>query len=270
LVFAISHSFYSLLHPFYTVSQYNGGHNDLITLFIPAQIETIRSLDMKRLVIVGILALLLIGLLPSVFADPDNYHEFKSISLTCGAPYGTATVDRSYVFLDGSFVRATLEQISPSWGDFSLTNEMVVSAMSESGTLMYAVPPDGSLQITVELYNPDGSLASTSMFYAECPSGIAWVHSLAGIPGCMLPIPSTAVGGSFVQNAETYWKPGETVSPSVVIDAGNTAHVLGVDATGAYYKIIWGCQYLWVPVETMGPNFDDVWNGAPLPTEVVE
>ena len=119
-------------------------------------------------------------------------------------------------------------------------------------------------------YNPDGTFASSSTLYAECPSGIVWVHSLLNIPGCMLPIPSTAVGGSFVQNAETYWKPGEGINPPVVIEAGNTAHVLGVDATGAYYKIIWGCQYLWVPVGTMGPNFDDVWNGAPLPTEVVE
>jgi hypothetical protein len=224
---------------------------------------------MKRLVIVGILALLFVGLFPSVFADANNYVEFTSISVTCGASSGTATFGYSYQILAGSTLKQSFVQVSPSWGNTSYSYTNVVTAGSSSGTSMGLVPPDGSVQLTYELYNPDGSFASSSTLYAECPSGIAWVHSSLWL-GCMLPIPSTAVGGSFVQNAETYWKPGETVSPSVVIDAGNTAHVLGVDATGAYYKIIWGCQYLWVPVETMGPNFDDVWHGAPLPTDIVE
>jgi hypothetical protein len=88
--------------------------------------------------------------------------------------------------------------------------------------------------------------------------------------GCELPIPSTAVVGQFNDNTSTYWLPGHLTSPVVVIEVGNTAWVLGVDASGAYYKIIWACQYLWVPVGNMGPNFDDVWQGTPLPTGVVE
>jgi len=27
---------------------------------------------------------------------------------------------------------------------------------------------------------------------------------------------------------------------------------------------------VWVPKATLGPNYDAVWNGAPLPTAVVE
>ena len=53
------------------------------------------------------------------------------------------------------------------------------------------------------------------------------------------------------------------------ITAGNTAIVIGLDASGAYWKIIWECGTLWVPVETMGPNYDAVWNGAPLPAGTV-
>jgi hypothetical protein len=98
------------------------------------------------------------------------------------------------------------------------------------------------------------------------------VNCGAPIPGCDTQIIMTenAVVGLFVQDAMTSWGPGADKSTTVTITAGNTAWVLGKDATGAYYKIVWGCQYLWVPVSTMGPNPDAVWNSAPLPTTVVE
>jgi len=93
----------------------------------------------------------------------------------------------------------------------------------------------------------------------------------AGGPGCdvLMPIPATAVGGTFVADAPVYWKPGELTSPVVTIRAGNSARVLGLDASGQYYKIIWVCDFVWVPKATLGPNYDAVWNGAPLPTGVV-
>jgi hypothetical protein len=43
-----------------------------------------------------------------------------------------------------------------------------------------------------------------------------------------------------------------------------------VDASGEFYQFVWSCNLLWAPVNTLGPNFDDVWNGTPLPTTVVE
>ncbi len=94
----------------------------------------------------------------------------------------------------------------------------------------------------------------------------------SGVPGCdaNIPIPSNAVVGAFVADAPLYWQPGDLTSPLVTIPAGNTAWVLGVDESGEYYKIIWVCDLLWVPVETMGPNYDDVWNGTPLPTSTVQ
>lgn len=90
--------------------------------------------------------------------------------------------------------------------------------------------------------------------------------------GCdvLLPIPATAVGGAFVANAPVYWAPGELTSPLVTIPAGNTARVIGQDDAGEFYKIIWVCDYVWVPKATMGPNYDNVWHGAPLPTGVVK
>ena len=94
-------------------------------------------------------------------------------------------------------------------------------------------------------------------------------NSLAGCDALMN-IPSTAVIGAFVADAALYWEPGQLVQPHTGIAAGNTAWVLGKDASGEYYKIIWVCDLLWVPVSTMGPNYDAVWNGTPLPADVVD
>ena len=102
---------------------------------------------------------------------------------------------------------------------------------------------------------------------------VNWTASCSDAPpGCavLMKIPSTAVVGAFVANAPLYWEPGEFVQPYMEIAAGSTAWVLGVDESGKYHKIIWVCDLVWVPVGTMGPNYDAVWNGAPLPTDVVE
>jgi hypothetical protein len=92
------------------------------------------------------------------------------------------------------------------------------------------------------------------------------------LPGCdvTIAIPSTAVGGTFVADAPLYWTPGQLVSPAKTIPAGESARVIGLDESGKYYKIIWVCDYVWVPANALGPNFDAVWHGAPLPTGVVK
>jgi len=129
----------------------------------------------------------------------------------------------------------------------------------------------------------DGAKVFESRVNGTCLGGDGWApgtfkvtHTAfdgvqESVPGCnaLIPIPDTAVVGAFTADAQAYWKPGELTAPVVVLEAGKTAWVLGVDASGAYYKVIWNCQYLWVPVNTLGPNYDEVWNGTPLPTTVV-
>ncbi len=91
------------------------------------------------------------------------------------------------------------------------------------------------------------------------------------LPGCdvLMRLPKTAVVGSFGQDAMIYWKPGKLTSPLVTIQAGKTAWVLGVDESGQYRKIVWSCDYLWVKADALTPNFDAVWQGTPLPMDVV-
>jgi hypothetical protein len=100
---------------------------------------------------------------------------------------------------------------------------------------------------------------------------ISWSCSGETVPGCdtALPITSTSVVGAFTQTTPADWAPGKLTNPLVTIEAGKTAWVLGLDSTKAFYKIIWVCDLLWVPVNTLGPNYDAIWNGKPLPTGIV-
>ena len=69
-------------------------------------------------------------------------------------------------------------------------------------------------------------------------------------------------------HTQACYEPGKA-APGVMVNPG-TYWVLGVDESGEYYKIIISCEYLWVPVQNMQPNFDSVWQGRPLPTDVVD
>lgn len=84
----------------------------------------------------------------------------------------------------------------------------------------------------------------------------------------LVAIPSSAVGANFVADAAVYWKPGEIAEH--VLTAGTTVRAIGKDATGEYYQVLYVCDFLWVKAETLGPNYNAPWNGAPLPTVVVE
>jgi len=86
----------------------------------------------------------------------------------------------------------------------------------------------------------------------------------------MVPIPSQAVVGSFVTTTPVYGSPDPNAASTTVMEAGKTAWVYGVDASGQFYKVMLAGKFFWVPVNTMGPNYDEVWNGTPLPTTVVD
>lgn len=122
-----------------------------------------------------------------------------------------------------------------------------------------------------------GSWSTTSMSVAleidaaPVEEGAAEDGVVSSIPGCdMVYLPPTAVVGAFIADAELNYAPVPDAGTDVIMAAGKTAWVFGVDETGTFYKIVWGCRYYWVPVGAMGPNHDGVWHGSPLPTGIVE
>jgi hypothetical protein len=72
-----------------------------------------------------------------------------------------------------------------------------------------------------------------------------------------------------VTTTPAYFAPSANAVTPITIAAGKTLWVLGVDSSGDFYKVVMAGRYFWVPVDTMGPNFDNVWQGRPLPTNVI-
>lgn len=81
---------------------------------------------------------------------------------------------------------------------------------------------------------------------------------------------SGAVVGTFVTSTPVYFMPQAGAAGSEMIDAGKTAYVFGVDSSKQFYEVELGGAFFWVPVKTMGPDYDNVWHGMPLPTNVVQ
>jgi hypothetical protein len=90
------------------------------------------------------------------------------------------------------------------------------------------------------------------------------------VPACGISIPSGSVVSQFTADTLLYWAPNPGATTEALVNAGQTAWTVGVSADGAYRKIVWSCQYLWVPIDTMGLNYDAVWNGTPLPMGTVQ
>ncbi len=178
-----------------------------------------------------------------------------ALTMTFAAPQGSV----QFVFATGSPAAITL---TGYLGGTQVFSDTVASAALGGtwyeGTAVINTTVD---EVVVEV------LGETDLTIDNLNTGEA-----EALPGCdvLINIPSTAVGGTFVADAPVYWEPGKLTNPLVTIPAGNSARVIGLDSTGEYYQIIWVCDYVWVPRATLGPNYDAVWNGAPLPTAVVE
>ena len=90
------------------------------------------------------------------------------------------------------------------------------------------------------------------------------------VPGCDVTVymPSTVVNALFLDNAAVFWKPGALTSPIVVIEAGKTYRVDGLDESGVYRKVLIACTWAWVQADKVGPDPTAPWYGKPLPNHV--
>ncbi|MBN1681215.1 MAG: hypothetical protein JW966_13090 [Anaerolineae bacterium] len=136
---------------------------------------------------------------------------------------------------------------------------------SHSGTVDYEMEVACGAQVKFELYY-FGGLVDTAYATVECGAKPDAVLRPAGC-GALDGEPGAVVGQVGVETI-ALWAPkadAVTHSPAIVLKPGQTLWVYGVDSTGMFQKISLGCTYLWVPVGSMGPNPDAVWNNAGLP-----
>ena len=117
----------------------------------------------------------------------------------------------------------------------------------------------------IVLSNGSVSLDGFAYFFPDDVGNSCAPHAA----GCSIPIPKDASVGSLPADTQAYWAPGK-ISPNVVVKAGTYWVVAEEhdDAGDYFYKIILACQYLYVPVDAMGPSYQSPWNGQPLPSSV--
>ncbi|MCK6576939.1 MAG: hypothetical protein L6Q98_02410 [Anaerolineae bacterium] len=116
--------------------------------------------------------------------------------------------------------------------------------------LNYNSDDDGSDYYDYVLVNVPNSVAEGCMTQTgNCP------YPLTGALGQGRVLVSTAV----------YYGPSYDTLTGIVLPVGTSWWIIG--ARDGFYKLFIACQanYVWVPAETLGSNFDVVWGGAPLP-----
>ncbi len=154
--------------------------------------------------------------------------------------------------------------------DWHIFNNFSYGSVSNMGT--YPIPSGELMWLNFSLERPVGTVLYTwTLIVDGCDTGVIQSNGPGTAPaaGCdTLTIPATAVGATITADTHVYWAPGE--ASEEVFPAGLTLRALGVNSTGAFTKVLFACGYYWVPTSVIGPNYDQVWNGAPLPTGVVQ
>ncbi len=144
-------------------------------------------------------------------------------------------------------------------------------ASDESGGFDYTLPfdlaPGTWLTVYMALTLDDDTAMATG--YYQCDGDTLQLSSPFPGPD-MVAIPSTAVVGTFTAASPLYFAPNMGSTTDASMDAGQSLWVYGLDVSGQFYQVLLSGQTYWVPVGIIGPNYDDVWNGTPLPTTTVD
>ncbi len=238
-----------------------------------------KRLSFISLIIVFGLALALVGA-----RTPDRVESASvqpSWEILEGEPNSCADTDgfSIQVYINNPAAASEQGQLTvPGYGQVGYTTDSNFSGIGTFSffifnTVDYSVPAHTPLTLTVTTYNlPNfaGGVSYVDTMTWDCTTGLEVAPAVKAGCDVLMNIPAGTVGGTFVANAQAYWAPGKLTAPVVTLAAGKSARVIGLDESGQYYKIIWGCNYLWVLKDTLGPNYDNVWHGAPLPTTVVK
>lgn len=239
---------------------------------------------MARLVLVGVLVAMALGIAFIGAGTPSIAHGASALSDGCQAlnddffddfyngadvsnPSGLSLFAGEIITITARPDDAVQGQVIELVGDSSTL--ATKSAESSSATLTYIVPVDVSYNRIGWQLNSSIS-ANWTVSCTGAPSEDEEEDTAEPQPGCdvLYDLPSYAVVGRITDNVVAEWEPGHDTQ--TIFTIGKTLWVLGINSAGTHYKVLYSCTELWIPVEAMGPNYDEVWNGTPLPTVVVD
>lgn len=157
------------------------------------------------------------------------------------------------------------------WDEGSLLNSQSVTAAVEEYVTVYF--PINQLYVAedIGIYVVDPT--TLYEYYVNDPVIILdsvaepCIEQNATTVNCPYP-PQPLLGqGRVIGPVTTYFAPSlnAATNPAVVLPVGTSWWIL--EARDGFYKLFIACQgrYVWVTAESLGANFDVVWNGRPLP-----
>ena len=209
----------------------------------------------KRLVVVTLLAVIAVALVPTgaAFADglptaPIITFDQCVITVEFDAQVpGYYTVN----IWDAGQIVQSQQQAGAFFGDTLVFQFLYTGYVAGSAPGIYIEIVKGSVLYGSQKYSSE----------AICKGSLT---------GCEPSLTSGAVVGELKESTVAYYDPSYDAATSTVLEMGKTWWVLGTDESGSWYQLLVSCQPVWVPASVLGPNFDAVWNGHPLPTDVVQ
>jgi hypothetical protein len=210
----------------------------------------------KRLVIVTLLAALAVALMPTGAALADGLPTDPIITVS------QCTLSVEFDAQVPGYYEVRI------WDNGKITHSQSLAGAYFGDTLIFEfavldLAPSGATGVGVEI------VKGSSLYYREVPAiQDSCYGSLAN--GCSPSLNDNAVVGMITETTPAYFEPSSDAATTTILEAGKTWWVLGTDASGSWYQVAVSCQAVWVPASAMGPNFDAVWNGRPLPSNVVK
>lgn len=233
----------------------------------------------RRLVLLVIALVLSAGAIPQAHADSTM--NFVGVAATCDQGAFTfqleepqnETVALQSLQASGNTIVEAWDANGALLGSDGFNIYFYEGPTVFSGIIDFASEP--ASPVTFRLYydySIFGEGIAQSMVLADTATTPVDCTGEASVPGCdTLMALNGAVVGRFVTDTRAYYDPSANtlIVPAIDISAGKTLYVFGEDSTHSYNKVLLQCQYVWVPIGTVGPNPDKVWNNTPLPTAIV-
>jgi hypothetical protein len=188
-------------------------------------------------------------------AAPANYMRYTSARVNCASQ--TLSYNLEYSLQVGSRYTSNYEVHSARFGDQSLGGEWLITSPRSGPQIVSggSMVSDGWIRLSLKVYNPDGTLSTTSSAYFECPAGIATVQYYDGTPGILPPDPAHRVMGTVLHDTPVYSEPGPDYSLKDTLKAGQTWFVVsattGTDGKQWYEVFVGGVNNAWVPASAI-------------------
>ncbi len=179
---------------------------------------------------------------PSVTATSTGTASPSATSTSTDTPTGTATP---------SVTATSTGTISPSATSTSTDTPTDTAISSATATLTETASP-----------------SVTSTYVAVTSATVTTTASSTPLPSeplCTTPLPVGAVQGRLISTVRGLHSPDPRSTTDVFLPAGSSWWI--IDTAPGYYRLWIACEAtpVWVSAFLVTPNYDDVWQGNPLP-----